>query len=424
MTTVIIDEKKTQNTKVNKSIGHYFEGSDAKWYRGRNLTDEEREVFRQRSIGSHKAKLKALNGDGPPPIHKINVPKLNPEDLMPKLKPNQIKVLSLFSGGGGLDLGFDYAGFQHCESYEIMEDAGLTIINNRPQWNVFYGEEGNVREKNWQSLQGKIDVIHGGPPCQPFSTAGRQMGGKDDRDLFPEFIRSILEVEPKAFVAENVKALKSKKFEKYLHQNILFPLSQDYHISMFELSAASFGVPQKRYRVFLVGLRKDKINKKFVIPKPTHDFSHLLPNHKNNNCQQLSLFDFYTSDDDLLKCMGVREALGLPDIGYDALSPTIRSALTGPRHTTSILSSVSAQKQWTKLQVWPNGVAKDRLSANKFVTKNGHFRLSVQDCAILQGFPDSWIFNGAVYMILGQIGNSVVPPVAYQVAKALSKALT
>ncbi|MEA5533430.1 DNA (cytosine-5-)-methyltransferase [Crocosphaera sp. XPORK-15E] len=415
--------KEIEQRKTNKHIGHYFEGTDANWYIGRNLTDEEREVFRQRSIASHQAKIKALNGDGPPPIHKINVPKLNPEDLMPKLKQNHLKVLSLFSGGGGLDLGFDHAGFQHYESYEIMRDAAVTIVQNRPKWNVFYGEDGNVRNKNWKLLKDKIDVIHGGPPCQPFSLAGYQRGSEDDRDLFPEFIRAILEIKPKAFVAENVKALTNKKFETYLNQRIISPLSQDYKIFMFELSAASFGVPQKRDRVFLVGLRKDKISKKFVIPKSTHDFSHLLSNKNHQNPQQLSLFDELISDDSLLKCMGVREALGLPNIGYDALSPTIRSGLTGPRHTTSILSSVSAQKQWEKLEIWPNGVAKDRLSANQFVTKNGHFRLSVQDCGIMQGFPKSWVFNGAVYMILGQIGNSVAPPMAYHVAKELLNAL-
>ena len=71
--------------------------------------------------------------------------------------------------------------------------------------------------------------------------------------------------------------------------------------------------------------------------------------------------------------MGVRQALGLPNIGYDALSPTIRSGLTGPRHTTSILSSSSAKKQWEQLEIWPNGVAKNRLNAHKFVAKNRHF---------------------------------------------------
>lgn len=121
--------------------------------------------------------------------------------------------------------------------------------------------------------------------------------------------------------------------------------------------------------------------------------------------------------------MGTRAALGLPDIGADGLTPTLRSTLTGPRHTTSILSSVSAQRSWAALEIWPNGVAKTRAAAARFPTENGHRRLAVADCAVLQGFPSWWHFHGAVYMSLGQIGNSVAPPVAYRVALAVAQAL-
>ena len=121
--------------------------------------------------------------------------------------------------------------------------------------------------------------------------------------------------------------------------------------------------------------------------------------------------------------MGVREALGLPDIGYDTIAPTIRCTLTGPRSTTSILSSTSAQKVWNSLDIWPNGVQLDREKASAFETKDGTFRLSVPDCAILQGFPEGWKFNGPVYKALGQIGNSVAPPMAYGIAKPIAQAL-
>ena len=122
-------------------------------------------------------------------------------------------------------------------------------------------------------------------------------------------------------------------------------------------------------------------------------------------------------------CMGVREALGLNGIGFDALAPTLRSGFTGPRNSTSVLNSVAGQRAWQELQIWPNGVAANREQASRFVVANGHFRLSVQDCAIIQGFPESWHFAGSVYKILGQIGNSVAPPVAYRVACALFDAL-
>ena len=121
--------------------------------------------------------------------------------------------------------------------------------------------------------------------------------------------------------------------------------------------------------------------------------------------------------------MGTREALGLSDIGWDAPAPTIRSTLTGPRHTTSVLNSVSSRAVWERLQVWPSGVAPSREAARAFVAENGHFRLSVPDVALLQGFPESWSFHGAVYMALGQIGNAVPPPLGYVVAESVADAL-
>ena len=87
------------------------------------------------------------------------------------------------------------------------------------------------------------------------------------------------------------------------------------------------------------------------------------------------------------------------------------------------MNSKASQKVWEKLQIWPNGVQKSREEALIFPPENGHFRLSVQDCALLQGFPEDWVFQGAAYQILGQIGNSVCPPVGYAIAKSVSSAL-
>ncbi len=131
-----------------------------------------------------------MRGEGLAPVHEVNQPKLNPEDLMPQLPTNGLRSLSLFSGGGGLDLGFDRAGFQHTASYEVLEDAGKTLKRNRSNWTVFSSDAGDVRNVDWTPYRGQVDVIHGGPPCQPFSVAGRQEGKQDDRDMFPEFVRA------------------------------------------------------------------------------------------------------------------------------------------------------------------------------------------------------------------------------------------
>jgi DNA (cytosine-5)-methyltransferase 1 len=121
--------------------------------------------------------------------------------------------------------------------------------------------------------------------------------------------------------------------------------------------------------------------------------------------------------------MGVREALGLAHIGYDALAPTLRSGLTGPRHTTSILNSVTALKVWNQLKIWPNGVALTRELASNYVAKDGHFRLSVPDCMMIQGFPSDWPIGAPAYFALGLIGNAVAPPVGYHLALAVAAAL-
>ena len=387
-------------------------------HRGWNITEEEREVYRLRSKASSRAKKEALSGKGIEPIHPLNVPQLNPELLMPQLAKNRWRSLSLFSGCGGLDLGFERAGFTHVAAYDILPEAGINLKKNRPHWQVFAGEKGDVRKINWRGLNGLVDIIHGGPPCQPFSIAGRQQGKEDSRDMFPEFVRAVLEIEPLAFVAENVVALGNKKFSEYVKEVIESPLAKKYKLTRFILTASDFGVPQIRKRLFIIGFRDGKILAKYQPPLPTHYWHHLAK-EKSRQAVQLNLFDNFNYSEKLKPCMGVRQALGLPDLGFDALSPTIRSALTGPRHTTSILSSVSAQKAWEKLQIWPNGVAENREKARLFVAKNRHFRLSVPDCGILQGFPEEWRIGGPVYMALGQIGNAVPPPMGYRVAASL-----
>lgn len=274
------------------------------------------------------------------------------------------------------------------------------------------GEAGNVRAVDWRPFRGEVDIVHGGPPCQPFSAAGRQRGHEDERNLLPEFVRTVQETRPVAFVAENVAALAGPKFAPYLQEAFIGPLERSYHVQMIRLSAHEFGVPQVRHRVFFIGFRTKKAAARFKRPVPTRRADHLL----RGPAAQLA-----PTTADL--CDGVRSALGLADIGVDALAPTLRSSLTGPRHTTSILSSASAQRIWESIGVWPNGVAPNRAAAQSFPSPNGHFRLSVQDCAVLQGFPSTWRFHGPVYMSLGQIGNSVAPPVAFQVATAVAQAL-
>lgn len=378
------------------------------------LTDEQRDEYRRISMDSRQAKSSAELGLLTS-SHNVNTPKLDPCSLMEQLDNNGVRCLSLFSGGGGLDLGFDRAGYEHVASYELIPICKETLTTNRPKWNVYGGQqEGDVTEVNWSHYEGIIDVIHGGPPCQPFSIAGEQKGIDDERNMWGEFIRAVNTIKPKAFVAENVLGILNPKFEKFVQTYILDKL-KNYTISKFEMNASDYGVPQIRRRVFFVGFRNPDDFKKFRAPQATHNASHF------NTASQRKTIPLFEST--LPKTMGVRAALGLPDTGFDNLAPTIRSAFTGKRNTTSILNSSAGQKSWGDMEIWPNGVQMDRMKASTFPAKHDHFRLSVQDVAILQGFPESWKFSGAVYQVLGQIGNSVAPPVAYQVAKNVLEAL-
>ncbi len=370
-----------------------------------NISEDKRDWYRRVSARSRRRKEAAKRGELAGAEASPNRPGLMPESLMPQRRHAGLRCLSLFSGGGGLDLGFERAGLENLACFDILDICGATLKRSRPNWEVHSGPRGDATAIRWAKYAGAVDVLHGGPPCQPFSVAGRQQGGADRRDMWPAFIRAVRELAPAAFVAENVPGLLGRRFQDYVRRTILAPLSDAYQITAFQAFASHFGVPQDRQRVFFVGFRSAAAARRYVAPTGTHR----------------ALEDFFLSRQPTL---GARAALGLPDIGFDRFAPTLRSGFTGPRKTTSILNSKASQSVWRKLRIWPNGVQATREDAARFPPENGHFRLSVQDCALLQGFPESWCFQGAVYQALGQIGNSVCPPVAYAVACAVVDALS
>lgn len=370
-----------------------------------DLTEEQRQIYRQTSIRSQQRKIELLQRAAATGNNALHDPRLDPDTLMPLIQPHGMVALSLFSGGGGLDLGFERSGFNHAGSYEVLEICAKTLEANRPDWHVFGGDAGDVRGVNWLPYRGHVDVVHGGPPCQPFSTAGKQGGVNDPRNMWPDFVRCVREVRPRAFVAENVPGLLDDKFSGFVNEFILGPLGRSYTITRFVLRAEDFGVPQARKRVFFVGFRNKRDADRYVIPQATHGDT---PNLLTPN---------------LLPRNTARHSIGLPDIGFDCVVPTLRSGFTGPRKTTSVVNSQASMAIWERLQIWPHGVQPTRLQAVVYPPENGHHRLSGPDCGILQGFPDSWKFQGAAYQILGQIGNSVCPPVAYAVATSVADAL-
>ena len=369
------------------------------------LTDAQRDRYRE--ISQRSRRRKSVLTAGITPTDQCDerlASRLDPNDLMPSMVAHSLSALSLFSGGGGLDLGFERAGYAHAASFELLDICGQTLRCNRPEWRVHAGQvDGDVAQASFVSFAG-VDIVHGGPPCQPFSTAGKQAGAMDSRNMWPDFVRCVTQIRPRAFVAENVPGMLDAKFTDFVATHVECPLARHYSIVKFQLRADDFGVPQSRKRVFFVGFRAMRDARRFEIPAATHGDTH-------------NLFG------PLLPRNTVRQSLGLEPTGFDAMAPTIRSGFTGPRKTTSVVNSQASLRTWASLGIWPNGVQISRAMATAFVPENGHHRLTVGDCALLQGFPADWQFAGAVYQALGQIGNSVCPPVAFAVARQVARAL-
>jgi len=212
----------------------------------------------------------------------------------------EISCLELFAGAGGLAKGIELSGIQHKALIEWNKDACQTLIGNYSNKLVH-----NVDIRSFQFDQfGQFDMVSGGPPCQPFSMGGKHKGNMDQRDMFPYVCRAISTYTPKIFIFENVKGLLRKSFSDYFEYIILrltYPdiqlkNSEDWkdHLRRLEkihtsgkydsikynvifrlIDAANYGVPQRRERVFIVGIRGN-LNMEWAFPKETHSLDSLL----------------------------------------------------------------------------------------------------------------------------------------------------
>ena len=179
---------------------------------------------------------------------------------------NNYSVLELFAGAGGLAIGLEQAGLKCIALNEIDRWAAATLRKNRPEWNVI---ENDVRNISFKQLEGKVDVVTGGFPCQAFSYAGKKMGLQDARGtLFYEFARTVNETKPLICVGENVRGLFNHDNGRTLEgmRNVLNDIGYR-TLEPKVLKAIYYKVPQKRERLILIGIRDD-ININFEYPKP------------------------------------------------------------------------------------------------------------------------------------------------------------
>ncbi|MBO7534753.1 MAG: DNA (cytosine-5-)-methyltransferase, partial [Victivallales bacterium] len=179
----------------------------------------------------------------------------------PWKKPTCIEICA---GAGGQALGLEMAGFEHVALIEYESDYCNALRKNRPDWNVICCD---VKDFSGKPFAGRIDLLAGGVPCPPFSKAGKQLGSEDERDLFPEAIRLVDEIRPKAVMLENVRGLLDPVFDEY-RESILRKIADlGYKVDIKLLHASDYGVPQLRPRVVIIGIRND-VHGNFQYPEP------------------------------------------------------------------------------------------------------------------------------------------------------------
>jgi len=306
-----------------------------------------------------------------------------------------MQSIEFCAGAGGQALGLERAGFDHAALVEIEPDFCKTLRLNRPAW--------DVRCEDMNVFDGRpfagVELLAGGLPCPPFSVAGKQLGDRDERNLFPAAIRIIDEIKPKAVMIENVRGFLSPTFEEYRLQLKAAFKTLGYVVDWRLLNASDFGVPQLRPRVVIVALKQDVAD--------AFEWPDVHPQNPPTVGEAL---------EDMMAANGwagaSRWAKGANDI-----APTIVGG--SKKHGGPDLGPTRARRAWAALGVEGRTVAENAPEADFC----GMPRLTVAMVARLQGFPPDWQFYGRKTTAYRQVGNAFPPPVAHAVASNIRIAL-
>lgn len=384
-----------------------------------------------------------------------------------------MKSIELFAGAGGLGMGVSRAGFKPQAVVEWDRWCCDTIRENRGNGIGLVGEwpeplEGDVRDVDFRSHEGKIDLVTGGPPCQPFSLGGKHRAHADARDMWPEAVRAVRETKPKSFIFENVKGLTRASFATYLSHIVLqmtypelaaFPdenweshlrrlekhhtghrvaTGLEYRVVYRVLNAANYGVPQRRERVVFVGFRSD-LDIEWTFPRETHSLDALLwdqvkgdywERHKvrkagqfvsNRHWERIARIDSHARSS---PWRTTRDAISdLPDPEHESrkaakyhnhrFQPGARAY---PGHTGSPLDEPAKT-----LKAGVHGVPGGE---NMLLRPDGSVRyFTVRESARLQTFPDQFRFHGSWTESMRQLGNAVPVELANIVARSVRRHL-
>jgi DNA (cytosine-5)-methyltransferase 1 len=380
-------------------------------------------------------------------------------------KISEISCLELFAGAGGLAKGIELSGIQHKALIEWNKDACQTLINNYSNQLV---HNVDIRSCKFDQF-GRIDMVSGGPPCQPFSMGGKHKGNMDQRDMFPYVCRAISTYMPKTFIFENVKGLLRKSFSNYFEYIILRLTYPDikpkdvenwedhlirlkkidtsgkydcikYNVVFRLVDAANYGIPQRRERVFIVGIRED-LNIEWAFPRETHSLDSLLwsqfvscdywerhqikplaVEHLNERNQQRvrQLIQQPTLFAPFLKpWRTVRDQIGdlpEPDLegSFDSEHVLKEGAKAYPGHTGSHIDMPSKT-----LKAGDHGVPGGE---NMIRYLDGQVRYyTTFEAKRIQTFPDDYKIWGSWTESMRQIGNAVPVELSYHIVSSLVK---
>lgn len=383
-----------------------------------------------------------------------------------------MKSVELFAGAGGLAIGVSHAGFEPAAVIEWDRYCCDTIRENQKRqflpvsrWPLC---EGDVRDFDFQTIGEDVDLISGGPPCQPFSICGKHQGHLDKRDMFPEAIRAVRELRPRAFLIENVRGLTRPTFASYFdyirlqftYPNLIAQPDEKWmdHLARLEryhttgrpdvlhynvvsrvLNAADYGVPQRRDRVFIVGFRAD-LGIKWAFPDPTHSKEALLwsqwrsgkywDTHKvakrtrKDHPRAWASAKRLSEKPTLRAWRTVRDAISdLPDPKHQTIEARHHlnhqfqeGARPYPGHTGSALDDPAKT-----LKAGDHGVPGGE---NMLRRPDGSVRyFSVRETARLQTFSDDFMFHGSWTEAMRQLGNAVPIALAKIVATSIRNQL-
>lgn len=385
---------------------------------------------------------------------------------------SHMNCVELFAGAGGLALGASNLNFKHEAVVELNSDACNTIrFNQRRQFGPVLDwplVEEDVHAIDFTKWHGRVDIVTGGPPCQPFSIGGKHRGSSDKRNLFPEAVRAVRETCPKAFVFENVKGLARDSFAKYFSY-ILLQLSYPdlakcgdeewtshlsrlerlhtkgregglrYNVTFRLLNAANYGVPQRRERIFIVGIRAD-LSQAWSFPEPTHSRQALYASqwvtgeywdrHRVPRSARLRLDHPPSPDENQISLLDTRQPWrtvrdAVSDLGMPAQDEKTAEvpnhvmqtgARTYPGHTGSPLDAPAKT-----LKAGDHGVPGGE---NMLRYPDGRVRyFTVRESCRLQTFPDGYVFDGTWTENMRQLGNAVPVTLGERVLQSVQVAL-